>query len=108
MESTSHNFSFLAVHDPLLAKLASQAEQYFFTDPNICLIRLRQFGEVLAQRVAAHVGVYTTEQEDQLKRLNTLRDRGALTPEVAVIFHGIRKAGNDAVHAHIGTRDGAI
>lgn len=108
MESTSQNFSFLAEHDPLLAKLAGQAEQYFFTDPNICLIKLRQFGEVLAQRVAAHVGVYTTEQDDQLKRLNTLRDRGALTPEVSVIFHGIRKAGNQAVHAHLGTRDGAF
>src|SRR5678815_6180963 len=76
---------FLAVQDPLLAKLAGQAEQYFFTDPNICLIRLRQFGEVLAQRVAAQVGVYTPEQDDQLNRLNTLCDRGALTPEVAVI-----------------------
>lgn len=108
MESTSLNFSFLTVHDPLLAKLAAQAEQYFFTDPNICLIRLRQFGEVLAQRVAAQVGVYTTEQDDQLNRLNTLRDRGALTPEVSAIFHGIRKAGNDAVHVHLGTREAAI
>ena len=108
MELTSNNFSFLAVHDPFLAKLAAQAEQYFFADPNICLIRLRQFGEVLAQRVAAQVGVYTTEQDDQLKRLNTLRDWGALTPEVSSIFDGIRKAGNDAVHAHLGTRQTAI
>lgn len=108
MPESSTNFSFLSVHDPLLVKLAGQAEQYFFTDANVCLIRLRQFGEVLAQRVAAHVGVYTTEEDDQLKRLNALRDRGALTPEVADIFHGLRKAGNDAVHAHRGTRADAM
>jgi type I restriction enzyme R subunit len=88
--------------------LGGDAEHYFFTDPNICLIKLRQFGEVLAQRVAAQVGVYTTERDDQLTRLNALRDRGALTLEVATIFHGLRKAGNDAVHAHKGTNADAI
>jgi type I restriction enzyme R subunit len=108
MPESSTNFSFLNTHDPLLVKLAGQAEQYFFTDPNICLIRLRQFGEVLAQRVAAHVGVYTKEEDDQLKRLNALRERGALTPEVADLFHGLRKAGNDAVHAHKGTSADAM
>jgi type I restriction enzyme, R subunit len=108
MEMPSANFSFLGVHDPLLVKLGGEAEHYFFTDPNICLIRLRQFGEVLAQRVAAEVGIYTGVEEDQLTRLNALRDRGVLTPEVANLFHGLRKAGNDAVHAHKGTREDAI
>lgn len=108
MSDASTNFSFLGTHDPLLVKLSGQAEQYFFTDPNICLIRLRQFGEVLAQRVAAQVGVYTTEEDDQLTRLNTLRDRGALPTEVANIFHGLRKAGNEAVHSHKGTRADAM
>jgi len=108
IEVSSTNFSFLSVHDPLLVKLAGEAEQYFFTDPNICLIKLRQFGEVLAQRVAAQVGVYTTDEEDQLTRLNVLRERKTLTPEVATIFHGIRKAGNAAMHAHKGTSADAI
>lgn len=108
MSEVSTNFSFLGTHDPLLVKLGGQAEQYFFTDPNICLIRLRQFGEVLAQRVAAQVGVYTTEEDDQLTRLNTLRERGALPTEVADIFHGLRKAGNEAVHSHKGTRADAM
>jgi type I restriction enzyme R subunit len=108
MEVPSANFAFLDAYDPLLVKLGGQAEQYFFADPNICLIRLRQFGEILAQRVAAQVGLYTTEEDDQLTRLNALRDRGALTPEVAIIFHGLRKAGNDAVHSHKGTSADAI
>lgn len=108
MGNTSINFSFLSVHDPLLVKLGGQAEHYFFADPDVCLIKLRQFGEVLAQRVAAQIGVYTSAQDDQLSRINALRDRGVLTPEVANLFHGLRKAGNDAVHAHKGTREEAI
>ena len=107
MELNSKNFSFLKTHDALLVRLGAEAEHYLFTDPNVCLIKLRQFGEVLAQRVAAHVGVYTSEQDDQLNRLGALRDRGALTPEVASLFHGLRKAGNEAVHAHKGTREEA-
>ena len=75
MAEDSVNVSFLTAHDPLLVKLAGQAEQYFFTDPNICLIRLRQFDKVLA-RVTAQVGVYRTAEDVQLKRLNAPRDAG--------------------------------
>lgn len=107
LEVTSANFSFLRVHDPLLVKLGGEAERYFFTDPNVCLIKLRQFGEVLAQMVAAKIGVYTPVEEKQAELLNTLRDRGVLKPEVANLFHGLRKAGNDAVHSHKGTREDA-
>jgi hypothetical protein len=38
-----------------------------------------------------------------LIRLNALHDRAALSLEVASLFHELRKAGNDAVHAHKGT-----
>ena len=49
----SPNFAFLKVHDLQLVRLGSQAERYFAEDPNTCLIKLRQFGELLAQLVAA-------------------------------------------------------
>ncbi len=103
MEAPSTTFSILSVHDALLDKLDGQAEQYFFTDLKLCPVKLRQFGEVFAQRVAVHVGIYTTEKDDQLIRLNALHDRAALSLEVASLFHELRKAGNDAVHAHKGT-----
>jgi type I restriction enzyme R subunit len=35
-------------HDPQLVRLGGLAERYFKDDPNTCLIKLRQFGEVLA------------------------------------------------------------
>lgn len=43
------NFAFLQVHDEQLVRLGLLAEQYFADDPNTCLIKLRQYGEVLAQ-----------------------------------------------------------
>ncbi|MEM8504576.1 MAG: hypothetical protein AAF716_15645 [Cyanobacteria bacterium P01_D01_bin.1] len=51
----SPNFAFLKVHDRQLVRLGSQAEQYFSDDPNNCLIKLRQFGELLAQLMASAV-----------------------------------------------------
>jgi type I restriction enzyme R subunit len=59
----SPNFAFLRVHDPQLVRLGALAEKYFADDPNTCLIKLRQFGEVLAQMTAANVGLYTDPDE---------------------------------------------
>jgi type I restriction enzyme R subunit len=49
----SSNFHFLHVHDPLLVSLGAQAERYFAEDPVTCLMKLRQLGELMAQRAAA-------------------------------------------------------
>jgi len=62
----SPNFEFLQVHDPQLVRLGSLAERYFADDPNTCLIKLWQFGEVLAQLTAAKVGLYVDPQEKQV------------------------------------------
>jgi type I restriction enzyme R subunit len=43
------NFGFLARHDIQLMRLGALAERYFGDDPNTTLIKLRQFGELLAQ-----------------------------------------------------------
>lgn len=45
----------------------------FKDDPNTCLIKLRQFGEALAQLTAAKAGLLTSPEEQQaqlLRRLN--------------------------------------
>ena len=49
------NFAFLEEHDELLVQLGMLAEKYFADDPNTCLLKLRQFGEALAQHVASRV-----------------------------------------------------
>jgi type I restriction enzyme R subunit len=55
----------MAVYEPQLVRLGTQAEGYFTDDPNTCLIKLRQFGEVLAQLVAAKIGMFTSNPEAQ-------------------------------------------
>ena len=55
---TSPNFEFLKEHDALLVQFAMQAERYCFTDPNTCLIKLRQFAEFLAGQAAAYSQTY--------------------------------------------------
>ncbi|WP_318557115.1 type I restriction-modification system endonuclease [Geobacter anodireducens] len=104
----SPNFAFLASHDSLLVKYAAQAEKYIFEDPNTSLIKLRQFIEVLAQQASAYSGVYSSPEESLVDLLERLSSRGVLTPDVAQLFHGIRKAGNQAVHNHGGSQGDAL
>jgi type I restriction enzyme R subunit len=68
------------------------------TYPNTCLIKLRQFGELLAQLIAANVGMYDYD-ERQIDLMRRLRDRGILKGKVYDLFDKLRLAGNDATHA---------
>jgi len=104
----SPNFEFLQVHDPQLVRLGSLAERYFADDPNTCLIKLRQFGEVLAQLTAAKVRLYADPDEKQVELLRRLRDRGVLKGEVDRLFHELRKAGNHATHELMGNQRTAL
>jgi type I restriction enzyme, R subunit len=105
---TSANFGFLEQHDAQLERLGALAERYFRDDPVTCLIKLRQFGEVLAQLVAAKAGLYRSpdeQQADLLRRLNLER----ITPrEVDELFYQVRVTGNRATHDRLGTHGDAL
>src|SRR4051812_8307188 len=92
---TSVNFGFLGKYDPLLVSLGALAERYFGDDPATALIKLRQFGEVLAQHTAANIGLPAVQSEQQIELLQRLRTARALTPEVHELFGSIRRAGNE-------------
>ncbi|TBR56546.1 type I restriction-modification system endonuclease [Westiellopsis prolifica IICB1] len=94
----SPNFGFLEIHDPQLVRLGALAERYFTDDPNTCLIKLRQFGELLAQLIAAQVGMYDDEAR-QIDLMRRLRDKGILKGKVYDLFDQLRLAGNNATHA---------
>ncbi|XXZ14992.1 type I restriction-modification system endonuclease [Sorangium sp. So ce315] len=96
--AASPNFAFLDHHDPRLVVLGTQAERYFADDPNTCLVKLRQFGEILAQRAAARLGLYISPEDNQATLINRLRDRGALDATTRQLFHDLRVAGNKAAH----------
>jgi type I restriction enzyme, R subunit len=98
MAPKSANFEFLQRHNAQLTRLGALAERYFRDDPNTCLIKLRQFGEFLAQITAAKVGLFESAEESQAELLRRLKFERVLSPEVADLFHHIRIVGNRATH----------
>jgi type I restriction enzyme R subunit len=96
--SPSANFAYLAHHDARLVALATQAEEHFAADPTVTLFKLRQFGEVLAQRAAAKIGLLTNGPEAQQQLIDRLWDRGVIGATQRSLFHDLRRVGNAAVH----------
>jgi type I restriction enzyme R subunit len=94
----SPNFAFLVKYDEVLVRHAALAERYIFDDPNSALIKLRQFAELLAQHAAAYTGVVVEAHESQRELIDKLWDRQIINAQVSQLFHGLRKAGNEAAH----------
>jgi type I restriction enzyme R subunit len=106
--ASSANFTFLRQHDVQLERLGALAERYFRDDPNTCLIKIRQFGELLAQLVAAKAGRFTSPDEPQTDLLRRLSFERVLPREVGDLFHQVRISGNKATHAHAGDHSEAL
>jgi len=104
----SPNFHFLRSHDPQLVRLSALAERYFPDDPNTCLIKLRQFAELLAQLTAAKTGLFISTEENQADLLRRLKFERVITEQVADLFHQIRIVGNKATHQCIGNHREAL
>jgi type I restriction enzyme, R subunit len=104
----SPNFIFLQEINPQLLRLATLAERYLMEDPVTCLMKLRQFGELLAQLVAAQVGLYQDSEENQLKLLNRLGANNLIPGEIGTLFHELRRAGNEATHQNLGSHGTAL
>ena len=102
------NFSFLKCDVSPLARLGMLAERYFRDDPNTCLIKLRQFGEILAQQVAARTGVLLSLEESQSDLLWRFKKDGIVDKEPMEFFHHLRLVGNKATHEHMGSHADAL
>lgn len=100
-------FSFLAAHDPLLVTVAEGAWRYALTDPAASLVKQRTLAELLAQGAAAYTNV-DDRSLDQAGRIRALAAEGVLDPDVRTLFDAVRRAGNDAAHAHTGTPGAAL
>jgi serine/threonine protein kinase/ABC-type phosphate/phosphonate transport system substrate-binding protein len=111
MTNHSVNFSFLADISPdldLLHCFAFQAEMYLHSDPNSCLIKIRQFGELLAQEIAARNGESIDLGESQHDLLCRLKNKGILRHRSSNLFHKIREEGNQANHSGLNDYDRAL
>ena len=63
---TSPNFQFLAKRSPRMHRLAAQAESYCFTEPDLCLTRLRQVIECLASQAVVLSGQFDRGERPDL------------------------------------------
>ncbi len=104
---SSKNFGHLEVFDPQLVRLGSLAERYFAEDAATSIMKLRQFGEFLAQLTAAKLGIYSPDNT-QVALLKRLQQEGALNKQVSDFFHYLRMRGNDASHANRGSAQEAL
>ncbi len=108
MSGRGSNFDFLKTYDEQLVRLGALAERYFKEDPNTCLIKLRQFAELLAQQLAARMGLFTSSDEPFADLLQRLRAERAMPREAGDLFHQLRISGNQAAHAHRDDHGGAL
>ncbi|WP_137734868.1 type I restriction-modification system endonuclease [Pseudaquabacterium pictum] len=97
--SSQSNFAFLERADPLMAQLGISAERYCIADPNACLLKLRQFGEVVAQHLAAVHGLQASTDTKQADLLAEFRRRQLVDGEVISMLHMLRTQGNAGVHS---------
>ncbi|TXR54504.1 type I restriction-modification system endonuclease [Reinekea thalattae] len=97
-DTPSSNFEFLKEHDPIFFQLTHNAEKIFAIDPNACLMKLRQFGEAIAQDLASQTGLIKQQRESQLDLLNRLSHRLDIDQQILSLFHILRKEGNTANH----------
>ena len=101
------NFDFLQAY-PTLFTLASNAEKYFWHDPNTALIKTRQFAELIAKTIAVHYRIAegnSLTQNDLLRKFKYDLD---LDQDILTLFHYLRKQGNDATHTYESDRKSAI
>lgn len=108
MSHYASNFGFLVDVDGELANLGRLAESYFHDDPSTSLIKLRQFGERLAKRHAALVGVNLQDGDSQSDVLRRLQFERAAPEQVLDVLHHIRRQGNAAVHEGKGSHRQAL
>src|ERR1700722_4491243 len=107
-DAISPNFGFLAKRYPELERIAARSERHFSVDPIVSLITLRQFGEGLAQLVAARSGLYNDPNESQRDLLQRLRVDGRFPSNVLNLFNQLRRDGNAAAHHHTGDHAKAL
>lgn len=92
------NFSFLENDNPKLAEIIHWAEVYLQEDPNTCLFKIGQFGELLAQTIADKGQVKIIKNEEQYELLKRLKTGHLINEDINDLFHDIRKTRNDAAH----------
>ena len=85
------NFEFLKeVEPPVLYRIAQLAESYLYTDPNGCLVKLRQFAEVMVNEVLQTEHIALPYDNTQANRINLLKHKEIIEYQLANLLHQLR------------------
>ena len=91
------NFGYLLQHEAALVVHGAGAESYVFSDPNVSMLKARQFGEALTATAFLKLGIPNMPHE-QFKRLNVLLEMRVVDDRVHSWFNAVRLKGNKANH----------
>lgn len=92
------NFKFLETEFPVLANFGDLAEQYCYTDPNSCLMKLGMIGETIVNLMFTYDKIPVPYDNTAVNRIKVLSSEGLLTKDLIDILHALRKMRNKAVH----------
>ena len=94
------NFEFLKDVEPhVLYRIAYLAEMYLYTDPNGCLMKLRQFAEVMVNEIFQIEHIALPYDNNQANRISVLKREGIIEHQLGSILNQLRQRGNEAAHA---------
>lgn len=97
-DQMSGNFSFLEKEWDVLANLGETAERNVYHDPQTTLMKLRLFAETLSKYILAFENIEETYGTLQIDRINILRRKDILEPELIDYLDALRRTGNKATH----------
>ena len=97
------NFLFLKDLFPVLENFGTLAEQYVYTDPNSCLLKLGMIGETIVRLIFQYDQVQLPYDDTAATRINTLFREGLINRDLCDDLHYLRKVRNDAVHENFGS-----
>ncbi|MBF1125990.1 MAG: type I restriction-modification system endonuclease, partial [Capnocytophaga sp.] len=69
------------------------------TDPNGCLMKLRQFAEVMVNEIFQIEHIALPHDNNQANRISVLKREGIIEHQLGSILNQLRQRGNEAAHA---------
>lgn len=86
------NFEFLKDVEPhVLYRIAYLAEMYLYTDPNGCLMKLRQFAEVMVNEIFQIEHIALPYDNNQANRISVLKREGIIEHQLGSILNQLRQ-----------------
>ncbi|OAB27010.1 type I restriction-modification system endonuclease [Paenibacillus macquariensis subsp. defensor] len=95
------NFIFLDRTFPILAQIGGTTEEYLYSDPNSCLIKLGLLGETIVNLMMQLDSIDSPSYDNtHANRIKLLKSQGLVPREIDDILYSLRTARNKAVHAN--------